>query len=431
MKRTTVKRTTEVLALGIYRDRHGITIMFRPAGAKKPIRERSPLCDAKGIPYTSRHCSELVIRRAQLIEDYRNGRIGNDAGAPGSLRRAIDAFVDSHPIAKTADGKNDPDDRTNADLHSNLKHWTTGELASMQVTAIRRADIARVLDAWTEAGAAASSVNRRKRALADVLRIELEKKKRAGDDDVILPTERIPDVPPPNEVARGVPIPILLGILGEMPDQGRATKDGKRPKYSETKIRIGVMIWSGMAHASLRRLPSTSVRWSRQQVQLPARRKGKRGVPAVWVDALPPLMEWLRRYDAANLWGKSFSNSSMHSSWARAVARRRAKLQAAAKSPDATQADRTLWEEFRTTVRDDCHPYDARHSFLTEIVSETGDVTGAMQLGQIKTDRVIRRYTKHAVPKRAAAAIAALRTLWAPDAANPPARDFALVEKAE
>ena len=52
----------------------------------------------------------------------------------------------------------------------------------------------------TDGGAAAASVNRRKRALGVVLRLELDKKKRANnDDDVIVPTDLIKDKSRPNQ----------------------------------------------------------------------------------------------------------------------------------------------------------------------------------------------------------------------------------------
>ena len=419
-------------AEGCYFDGSGIEILAFLGSRKTKLlkaRDRYPTHDAAGRPYSKKNNADLILRRMQLKDDLRNGRIAGADGAPGSLGFAIDKFLETHPVKKTADGKNDPDDRTNADLHFALAHWRRSTLKDMPIATIRRRDIAAILDAMVDAGSAPASVNRRKRALGTVLRIELEKKRR-DDEDVIVPTDLIKDVPPPDPEARGVPLPIMLGILAEVPDQGRAAKGEKRPTYSETKIRLGVMVWSGMSHASTRRLAETSVKWAKERVFLPRRRKA-RGAPAVWVDAMPGLMEALRAFDRANLWGKGFSNSSMHSSWARAVARRRAKLEAAAKGPDATAADRTLWEEFRTNVPANCHPYDTRHAFLTEVLHLTnGNERAAQELAQHKDPRTIQRYTKAAVPVVVKHAIAAMRAAWAPGAADPPARDFQIVERA-
>ena len=240
------RRETDVLAEGIYADAHGITILFRPKGMKKPIRERWPLVDAAGRPYTKRNNSELVIRRCQLIEDYRAGRIGGDRGAPGTLLFAIAAFLEKHPVVRGDESQK------NADYHNLLAHWTQSPIATMQVLAIRRRMIADVLNAWTDAGRAPSTVNSRKRALADVLRVELETeqlKRRAkgqDDDDVIVPTDLIPDVPPKELEARGIDIEFVLMILAAMPDRGRAEKGGTRPPMSLTKIRIAIILWTGV-----------------------------------------------------------------------------------------------------------------------------------------------------------------------------------------
>jgi integrase len=420
------------VAEGCYFNGVGIEIRARIGSKQTKLliaRDRFPATDAAGRPYSLTHNKELVIRRAQLLEDLRAGRIGGPIGAPGSLAFAIERFLEARPVARLADGRKDPDDRLNDDLRYRLAHWTRSNLANVPITAIRKRAIADVLDAWTNAGVAASTVNLRKRALGAVLRVELDKRKRTdADDDPIIPTDLIPDVPPPDSEPRGVSIPILLGILAEVPDQGRAIKGAKRPPHSETKIRFAVMIWSGMSHASLKRLAPTAVHFGKEKIRLPQRRKG-RGAPAVWVRALPQLIAALRAYDAAGLWLKGFSNSSMHSSWRRAYLRRRAKLETAAQAPDATIADKTLWEEFRTTVPDNCHPYDTRHSFLTEVLRRTGDRTAAKELGQHRTERMLDRYTKGAVAERSAAAIETLRAFWAPDA--PPASSDALrlVEK--
>jgi len=409
-----VKRPTDVLAEGIYADPHGITILFRPKGSEKPIRERWPLVDANGIAYSKRHNSELVIRRMQLLEDYRTGRIGGERGAPGTLAFAIAAFLEKHPVIKGDESQK------NADYHNVLKHWTESPLGAMPVLAIRRRLVADVLNAWTNAGRAPSTVNSRKRALGDVLRVELEKeqlKRRAkgqDDDDVIVPTDLIPDVPPKELEARGIDIDFVLMILAAMPDRGRAEKGGKRAPISLTKIRIGIILWTGLSHKSLIRLRREDVNFAKELIRLPARKKGK-GAAAVWVEALPQAFVWLRQYDAAKLWGQTFSRSSMHKAFTGARDRVRAKLKAAAEASDATDAQRAVWEHFQATVPLNFHPYDCRHSFLTETLARTGDRTGTMQLGNLKTEKMLNRYTKGAVPKRVASAMAIMRAHWAPE----------------
>ena len=117
----------------------------------------------------------------------------------------------------------------------------------------------------------------------------------------------------------------MLGILAEIPDRGRPTKGEKPPAYSENKIRLTVMVWSGMSNASLRRLPETSVRWGKSQRIYRAAARDEARRPS-GLTPCPNLWTRCAGSNKAGLWGKSFSNSSMHSSWARAVQRRRTKL---------------------------------------------------------------------------------------------------------
>jgi len=217
-------------------------------------------------------------------------------------------------------------------------------------------------------------------------------------------------------------MPILARILATMPDRGRGELGGPRPDYSETKIRLRVMSWTGLAHKSLMRLDRKRVNFREGKLFLPARKKGK-GAEGAWVDLLPPAIEALRDYDRAALWGKSFSRASMRKSWRRAVVNCRKALVA--------EGDKTMLEQFDASVPPNCNPYDTRHSFLSDAYRQSGDIHAVKHIAQHADIKTTERYTKAAVPERVAGAIEKMRARWFPESPKPGAtvRDFHVVEK--
>jgi integrase len=412
-------RTRITLAEGIYQDAHGISIIAR-LGSRPNILEakaRFPLVDDDGIPYSKKNNGELVKCRLQLLEDLRLKR--RDAGGEaGTLGAAIDAWKIAHPLEDDSPQKRKDD-------YILVSHWRTSPLATVLVDELKRSQIRAQLTAWTTAGRGPTTVNHRKRILSDVLRWHLGAD---DDEDVTIATDGIANLAPRAAKARGIPLPILTRILAAMPDRGRPTGRGKgtRPAYSETKIRLRVMMWTGLAHKSLERLDRRRVNFREGKMFLPDRKKGA-GAEGVWADLLLPALDALRDYDRAGLWGRSFSRSSMHGSYRRAVNNTRKALIAEAEKT----GDRTMLEQFLEAVPDNSYPYDTRHSFLTDAYRQTGDLAAVAELGQHASLDTTERYTKAAVPERVAAAIDKMRARWFPEAPKPGAtvRDFHLVEK--
>jgi len=421
-----VARTRITLAEGIYQDAHGISVIAR-LGSRPNILEakaRFPLIDADGIPYSRRNNGELVKCRLQLLEDLRVKRKAA-GGEAGTLGAAIDQWTTEHPLLTphTAHRKRQND-------HINLGHWRRSPLATELVVDLKRSQIRAQLKTWSDEGRAPSTVNHRKQALSDLLRWALGAD---DDEDITLPTDGIAHVKGADPEPRGIPMPILARILATMPDRGRPTGDGKgtRPTVSHTKIRLGVMAWTGLAHMSLERLARTRINFRAAKIFYPARKKGK-GAPGLWVDLLPPAIDWLRAYDRAGLWGTPFSRSSMHGSWRRAVRNTRRALVAEAEQTDdpVRAADaKMMLEQFDATVPPNCYPYDTRHSFLTDAYEQSGDIGAVQNIGQHADIKTTNRYTKAAVPARVASAIDKMRARWFPEAPKPGAtvRDFHVV----
>jgi integrase len=418
------KRIRITLAEGVYQDAHGISVIARLGSGKALISAppvRFPLVDSDGIPYSKQNNVELVRCRLQLLEDLKTKR-ARRGGEAGSLGAAIDAWIVAHPLTPRADGKVLIDD-TRADLHRLLAHWRSSPIAAAPVAELKRSQVRAQLKAWTDVGRAPTTVNHRMRALAMVLRETLGAD---DDDDLILPTDGISYLPPPKGEPRGILMPILARILATMPDRGRGEKGGPRPDYSETKIRLRVMSWTGLAHKSLQRLERKRVNFREGKLFLPARKKGK-GAEGAWVDLLPPAIEALRDYDRAALWGKTFSRASMRKSWRRAVVNCRKGLVLAAEQ----SGDQTMLEQFDATVPPNCNPYDTRHSFLSDAYRQSGDIHAVKHLAQHADIKTTERYTKAAVPDRVASAIDKMRARWFPESPKPGAtvRAFHVVEK--
>ena len=426
----TRRRLTVKLAKGCYADAHGVTVLARigskQAGTFREARDRFALTDGAGVPYSNKHNRELVERYAQLIEDLRTGRIGGPLGAPGSVHAAIVRFLQEHPVTPQ-----DPT-RKHEDYKYLLPHWQRSPVGAYPAIHVPQLAIKTQIQEWLAAGVSPSAINSRKRVLGDVLRVELEreraKRRTPNADDVIVPTALIKNVPPRELEARGIDMPILLRILAALPDHGRAGKGETRPAYSETKIRLTVMAWTGLSHASLVRLERRHVNFDKERIFFPPRKKGK-GSPGMWMDALPQAIAALKAYDAAHLWRQSFSRSAMRKSWTKAVARVRATLEAAGTKKGASDTERTMWEQFQNCVPENCRPYDVRHSFLTEALRRSGNLRAVQELAQHRDIKTTQRYTKGAVPELVSNAIADMRAAWAPEAATAPPRDFALLKE--
>ena len=419
------KPTKTTIAQGIYQDAHGISVIAR-VGSGKAIRQsppvRFPLVDSDGIPYSKKNCAELIKCFLQLREDLKRQRTeaGGDAG---SLGAAIDAWKIEFPIP-TAKGTEALDDliRRRKNDHALVAHWRKATIAATPADAIKRSQVRAQLDAWSKAGAAASSVNHRKQALTTVLRWSLGVD---DDSDIVLPTTGIPNLAGPAVEPRGLLMPVLVYIINSMPDRGRAAKGEDRPEASQTKTRLRIMAWSGLAHASLRRLERRHVNFREHKMWLPIRKKGG-GAKGVWVDAMPQAIEALRDYDRLGLWGRKFSESSMRKSWGVAIDNAREALEVEAEKT----GDRTMLEQFIVTVPPNCRPYDTRHSFLSDVYRQTGDIKAVKGLGQHASIKTSERYTEAAVPERIATAIDKMRSRWCPDVAKPGAtvRDFHVVK---
>lgn len=143
-----------------------------------------------------------------------------------------------------------------------------------------------------------------------------------------------------------------------------------------------VLLWTGWPAKLLTSVTAADVDWTRGRVRLARRRKGK-GMPPAWVPVVPRALIGLRRLHARGWLGTAFSNSSLHTALARAVAtenRRRA--------PAPPLAPLS--------------PYVFRHSFATWAAARIKDDRALRDL--IRSNS-LHRYTEGAAAERLAAAV--------------------------
>jgi len=394
---STTKRRRVRLEEGIYRDRNFLLAIVRVGqrAGVPPKRKKYPLgTELRTIRAWRARSEAELLETVPHVPDSLDGILATD----------IPVFLN-----RIAAG------RRREDFRMLLAHWSASPLGTMPREDISRDDIIQQLARWEEAQVAVSTRNHRLRALRTFYHA-LDGVETANPTDKIKKTRE-----PPAEI-RSIPMPLVILILSNIPDRGRPT-NGTRPTYSELKIRLQVMAWTGMPSAQLLRLEPRHVDFAGARIYLQPRRKGK-GSRGAWVTLMPPAVDALRAFAIAKLWGRPWSRSSMRKSWRGAIRRTTAQL---TKEAEDT-GDRALLEQFMLSVPPDCRPYDLRHSFATEAYRLTGELRAVAELLQHATLETTKRYTEGAVSERVADAIDKMTAAWKaiPPLAPPPRKKSGL-----
>ena len=220
--------------------------------------------------------------------------------------------------------------------------------------------------------------------------------------DEAAPTVRIPAPREPRPEARGLPWPLVERILSALPDYGAASSGTKRPRGSRTRARLWVIATTGLPHAQLARLTPADVDWQGHRLYIAPRRKGE-GVRGRWLPVTPRAIKALRHFAALDCWG-DFCRPVMYRVFQRAAARLRTALAA------------------EGVTLPHVRPYDLRHSYLSLVYAETGDLGAVAGAGLHSTLAMAQRYTLAAADARLALAVnrvAAVQSLPAESAAYP------------
>ena len=391
MKILTTRR--QRLAEGIYIRAGRITAVASIGTGPTKLSEEQPFYQGtRELDEVIREATAWRLKwKADMLEH------GPRRAASGSFAGDVSAFLRSIAEGQSRD-----------EMEALLQHWIDAQLplsprggdrgtfGDAPRDMITRQDILVQLTVWQSEEYAANTLNHRLRAIRRFFTYF------ADDDAAVLPTDKIAKFRQPEAEQRDIPVALVQQLLDTLPDRGRAGKGETRPEVSETKIRLRVIAWTGLPHMSLERLRARDVDFGGQRMFLRPRRKGQ-GAAGVWVNLLPPAVEALRDYAAANLWERGFSRDSMRRSWQRAIARL---------TKQATKdKDQALLEQLRA-LPPKCHPYDLRHAYASEAYRVTGDLGAVKELLQHADLKTTERYTKGAVSARAAAATAAMAKRW-------------------
>lgn len=248
---------------------------------------------------------------------------------------------------------------------------------------IRSFDIEQQCARLAEDGYAASSINKRLRALSNVW-TKLDGRRAPN------PVREVTEFEEPDPEARALPYELIEAIIDAMPETAVGVKkDGTRTtgknvaRENKTKARLRVMAYTGLSQKQLGLLQASDVDLEAGTMRLVARRKGRklqrasdRALPQL-VPLVPQAIDAFRTFAALNCWGP-FSNSTMH---------------------------RGFQSVCRQLGLTGLKPYDLRHSAATAVYRATRDLraTGAL-LGH-RSERTTLRYTMAAVAPHISEAI--------------------------
>jgi len=298
-----------------------------------------------------------------------------------------------------------------------LAHWARSPLGKRPTLDLVKHDLKSQIARWLAAPHAASVNSCNKRLTK--FRMMFEALYPAATNHALL----IKFTKEPESEVRDISPLAVQAILDALPDLGRAEKGGERPGVSETKLRLAVMAWTGAQGATLRRVTTQHIDLKGGRIYLTARRKGK-GTPGRWLSLIPNAIPALGAFVAAGLVGKPWARSSMRKTWLRGIAR--------AKDAAAGHFDRTgdrSWLDDLEALPPNCHPYDLRHGFASEVYRQTGDLGAVKELLQHANFETTQRYTKGAVSERVQAATKIAGAAYAKVPSMPKAPTLHLVKK--
>jgi integrase len=204
---------------------------------------------------------------------------------------------------------------------------------------ITSTEIDRVMQEWLTAGAANGTVIKRFGALRRFFTVMNGK----GSPN---PARGATPPKPPKAQARGRSYATIERLLEAMPDR-RSAKHGTDRGANLAKIRVALMAYTGLPHATLGHVRPHDVDYRARTVTVPERRKGE-GIEARTLPLTPQALQWFRRLDEAHGFGP-FTAPPINVAVKRAA--RRIGLDPA-------------------TIK----AYDFRHSFGTQLYRQTKDL---------------------------------------------------------
>ncbi len=354
----------ERVATGVFRDAHGYSIVAKVDGDQEERR----------YPHGTSFDKLRTLRAALVTEmSRRHGRAvpgkGTFAAAAREYLKAVKAMASYKSRRRQ------------------IEMWV-GVFGSRQTTKVSHVDIAQQIQRWLTEPRDPQDEDSPPYSVQYILHLHtaLSHLFTTLYPDAHNPMERVGRPAAPELEPRAIPVRDFVRVLRAM------------PRGSLMKARLAVMAATGTGQIELMRVKRTDVQLAPKlepdapfhgYVILRARRKGKGAVPRTIPLTRHAWRAW-RLFLAVDAFG-DFSTSNMRRDFRDAAAKAGFVLR------DDEHPDGLDWR-----------PYDARHTFLTEIALASHDERAAQELGGHADIRTTRRYTQGSVSPRVAAAIGAL-----------------------
>lgn len=243
------------------------------------------------------------------------------------------------------------------------------------ISKLELSDLRRTINTWAAAGAAASTLNHRRREFAKAWDVALP------DRSNLVRKLRRQREPKPKD--RAFDMHVLDAIIETIPDT--ILYGARWGEWNLTKLFLKALLWTGFPGATLGRIRPQDHDYARSRVRVVERLKGG-GVEEVVMPLFPEGNAALHRLMLCRAWGHR-DKASVWKTFARAF-RRYTKRMAKAGTP--------------TSLPDDLHPYDLRHSFLSWLVDEKDADPWTVQFyGRHASMETTKRYVKRSIARRA------------------------------
>lgn len=337
-------RTRELITTGVYRDKFGVAVVVSVSGKPREFRH-----DGDKKKYRDHY---LEGRRAAWFRDERKRVQAREQLAAERQAEATDVLrSDVRAYLKTIESESH---RRNAAGY--LAHWeaTFGERQRNTITELE------VKERFAQINKAPSTKNHIRRELFVFYQTMNGK---TGYNPVL----NLKAVREHYLDARALPYEIIEKILAAL-------------KPTPAKARLMVMAYTGLPQTLIAKLRPIDFNPDARRLYVRPRRKGA-GVEGREIPLSPAGVEALKELARLNAFGP-FQNRQLSNTFAHGI--------------------RTSG----VTVPEGTRPYDLRHSFLTEVYRETGDLTATSELGIHATLEQTKRYAQGALSERATKAIA-------------------------
>lgn len=230
-------------------------------------------------------------------------------------------------------------------------------LGPRPVASLTAADLAGAWNGWKAAGRAANTLNHRRTALLECLRL-------TAPEVVPVVQRGVRWQTAPREAPRAIPYALIEEILQAMP-------------ASAAQAWLRVRAYTGFGPATLARLTAADVDLDRGTVRVSTRQKGGQ-VAGVVLPLIPQAVAAFRAVHTLALWQTRPSRQAVTVSWQRAVRRVSARYEAKGQPPLPR-----------------LRPYDLRHAFATLVLEATGgDLQATMHLLQHRDIETTLTYTR-------------------------------------